>query len=138
MSTALERLAIAPELALIDGNALPHDAPCRCEAQVKGDAAYACIAAASILAKNARDRIMIDLHERYPQYGFHKNFGYPTPDHLRALRDHGPCPLHRKSFGPVASIINQRSFEFGHDRDSAQTVDDYQDIAVPIKQRVQT
>lgn len=130
ISTALERLAAVPELALIDGNALPSDAPCRCEAQVKGDAAYACIAAASILAKNARDRIMIDLHERYPQYGFQKNFGYPTPDHLTALKDHGPCPLHRRSFGPVANLINQLSFEFGHDMGSIQSVGNCQDFAV--------
>ena len=112
MTRALEDLAQRPELALIDGNQLPKKAPCRCEAQVKGDAAYACIAAASILAKNARDRIMIDLHDRYPVYGFSKNFGYPTPDHLTALRIHGACPFHRLSYAPVAAVVNQSGFEF--------------------------
>lgn len=113
MSIALERLSSVPNLALIDGNRLPVDPPCRCEAQVQGDGAYACIAAASILAKNARDRIMIDLHERYPGYGFCHNFGYPTPEHLRALKERGPCPIHRKTFSPVMEILAQPTLDFG-------------------------
>lgn len=111
MSSALNRLAVVPKLALIDGNKLPPDPPCPCEAQVRGDAAYACIAAASILAKNARDRIMLDLHERFPAYGFDQNFGYPTPGHMEALRAHGATAVHRKSFGPVALAINQYAFD---------------------------
>lgn len=113
MTRSLERLGIVPDLALIDGDRLPPHAPCRCETKVKGDDTYACIAAASILAKNARDRIMVTLHARYPVYGFDKNFGYPTPDHLAALREHGPCPVHRRSYAPVSVLLNQPAFEFG-------------------------
>ncbi len=112
MQISLERLAKIPRLALIDGNKLPKDPICRCEVQVKGDAAYACIAAASILAKCARDRIMIELHNQFPVYGFDSHFGYPTPQHLQALSEFGPCPEHRKSFGPVKNLILQPSLDF--------------------------
>jgi ribonuclease HII len=113
MTRSLERLGTLPALALIDGDKLPPHAPCRCESKVKGDATYACIAAASILAKNARDRIMVQLHSQYPRYGFDKNFGYPTPDHLAALREHGPCPIHRRSYSPVSVLLNQPALDFG-------------------------
>lgn len=113
MSRALDDLAGEPDVALIDGNHLPRSARCKCEAQIKGDAAYACIAAASILAKNARDRIMTTLHERFPVYGFDTNFGYPTPDHLSALKIHGPCAYHRTTYAPVADWINQPRLDFG-------------------------
>ena len=76
---------------------------------VHGDAIDGSIAAASIVAKVHRDSIMHDLHDRYPQYGFRKNMGYPTPDHLDALRRHGPCPMHRRSFGPVSSSLRERA-----------------------------
>lgn len=112
MVRALESLSIVPEKALIDGNHLPAHAPCPCEAQIQGDASYACIAAASILAKNARDRIMVDLHERFPQYGFRTNFGYPTPEHLQALKEHGPTPFHRRTFAPVAAMLLQGTLDF--------------------------
>lgn len=107
MGRALERLATVPRLALIDGDKLPAHTPCPCAPCVRGDAAYACIAAASILAKNARDRIMTDLASRYPEYGFEKHFGYPTPDHMVALRKHGATPVHRRSYAPVAAVLNQ-------------------------------
>ncbi|MBS1724959.1 MAG: ribonuclease HII [Armatimonadetes bacterium] len=112
MTRALERLSAMPEMALVDGNQLPRFSPCRCEAQVKGDAAYACIAAASILAKTARDRIMMDLSDRYPGYGFEHNFGYSTPEHLEALMALGPCPIHRRTFAPVSALINQPVLDF--------------------------
>ena len=88
-------------LARIDGNALPRDLPCRAEAIVGGDASDRSIMAASILAKVSRDRHMRELHARWPEYGFDEHKGYSTPAHLAALRRHGPCPQHRRSFAPV-------------------------------------
>ena len=113
MTRALEGLNTLPMLAMIDGDKLPPHAPCRCEHQIKGDGAYACIAAASILAKTARDRTMTAFHEEYPAYGFDRHFGYPTPEHLAALKEHGPCPLHRRTYSPVADIISQGTLDFG-------------------------
>jgi ribonuclease HII len=100
---AMERAIrkISPSRVLIDGNRLPKQLPCAAEAIVKGDGIYACIAAASILAKVTRDRLMIELAKTYPGYGFETHYGYPTPDHLAALKRLGPCPIHRRSFGPV-------------------------------------
>ncbi len=105
MAQAVGALKGVPTRILIDGNHVPKSlrgsgGACA-EAIVKGDATYACIAAASILAKTERDRIMVAYAEEYPQYGFHRNFGYPTPDHFEALREHGPCPIHRHSFRPI-------------------------------------
>lgn len=100
---------IAPEEVLIDGNKTPAGReagwcwPAR--AIVGGDALEPCISAASIVAKEWRDRIMLDAAARFPHYGWERNKGYPTRDHLAALEQHGPCPLHRKSFGPVAQLI---------------------------------
>jgi ribonuclease HII len=88
-------------LARIDGNALPRDLPCRAEAWIGGDARERSIMAASILAKVSRDRWMRELHAVHPQYGFDEHKGYSTPAHLEALRHHGPCPQHRRSFAPV-------------------------------------
>ncbi len=88
-------------LARIDGNALPRDLPCRAEAIVGGDASDRSIMAASILAKVSRDRHMRELHARWPEYGFDEHKGYSTPAHLAALKRHGPCPQHRRSFAPV-------------------------------------
>ncbi|MEQ1823811.1 MAG: ribonuclease HII [Fimbriimonadaceae bacterium] len=100
MSRALDRLGSKPNRALIDGNRLPKSLPCPCEAVINGDAIHAVIGAASILAKTARDAHMRNLALEFPQYNFEKNFGYPTPDHLAALKEHGPCPVHRMSFAP--------------------------------------
>jgi ribonuclease HII len=108
MTRALESLETMPSMALIDGNRLPKRLPCPAEAVVQGDAIHDCISAASILAKQARDRRMIELAEMYPQYGFDRHFGYPTPEHKEALRIHGPCPIHRKSF----TLIAQPEFDF--------------------------
>ena len=75
---------------------------CAVRTIVGGDALEPCISAASIVAKEWRDRIMLEAAERYPNYGWDRNKGYPTRDHIAALEQYGPCPLHRKSFGPVA------------------------------------
>ena len=88
-------------LARVDGNHLPRELPCAAEAWIGGDARDRSIMAASILAKVARDRFMRELHGTYPQYGFDMHKGYSTPVHLAALRNHGPCPQHRRSFEPV-------------------------------------
>lgn len=101
MEMAVAALGCAPGHVLVDGNRLPrwgHPAT----AIVKGDAISLSIAAASIVAKHTRDTIMIAHAESHPQYGWHSNKGYSAPEHLRALREHGPCPLHRRSFAPVA------------------------------------
>ena len=104
MQRALAGLPIAPSYALIDGNKLPAGLPCRAEAVVGGDGREPAIMAASILAKVSRDRHMVALHARYPEYGFDRHKGYPTPEHFAALERHGPCPEHRRSFAPVQQM----------------------------------
>jgi ribonuclease HII len=94
-------------LALIDGNMLPRDITCPAEAIVKGDARCLSIAAASIVAKCVRDRIMVDLAQQHPGYGWEKNAGYATPAHQSALARLGPSPHHRRSFAPVHNILYQ-------------------------------
>lgn len=101
MERSLDALGETPSRVLIDGNRAPRGGIWEYEPVVKGDGTYACIAAASILAKTERDRRMCAWATEFPQYGFDRHFGYPTPDHLEALRQHGPCALHRRSFGPV-------------------------------------
>lgn len=105
MREALLGVAHAADCARIDGNRLPKDLPCPAEAWVGGDARDRSIMAASILAKVIRDRRMLELHARYPQYGFDRHKGYPSPQHLAALRAHGPCPEHRRSFAPVRAVL---------------------------------
>lgn len=101
MRRAIDALAPAAEYLLVDGNRLPgHHVPG--QAVVKGDARHPAIAAASILAKVARDAGMLALDARYPDYGFARHKGYPTPEHLAALERLGPLPDHRRSFGPVS------------------------------------
>ncbi|MGY0632704.1 ribonuclease HII [Luteimonas sp. A478] len=101
MCRALRALSPAAQLARIDGNQLPRDLPCPAEAVIGGDALEPSIMAASILAKVSRDRAMRKLHEQFPQYGFDRHKGYPSPQHLAALLAHGPCPHHRRSYAPV-------------------------------------
>jgi len=114
MRRALDLLQIAPELALIDGNRLPPSLRCAAQAVVDGDAKVKSISAASILAKVHRDRIMRALDAVHPGYGFASHKGYSTPEHLAALRERGPCPIHRRSFAPVlAATYANAEFDFG-------------------------
>lgn len=107
MRRALQGLAVAPRHVRIDGNRCPPadrlGFSCGFEAVVGGDATVSEISAASILAKVSRDRWMTLAAARYPDYGFEQHKGYPTPEHLRRLAQHGPCRLHRRSFAPVRS-----------------------------------
>lgn len=89
----------------IDGNQIPPGITLDCRAIIGGDARVAAISAASILAKTARDQRMLELHQRYPNYRFDLHAGYPVPMHLDALRAHGPCPEHRRSYAPVAALL---------------------------------
>jgi len=104
MRRAVEALTTPPQQVLVDGNRAPAlDFPVRCI--VKGDLTEACISAASILAKQARDRMMLELDALYPQYGFARHKAYPTQAHRQALLDHGACPAHRRSFRPVKACL---------------------------------
>jgi len=106
MRRAVETLWVAPDEVLLDGSHCPELAvPAR--AVVDGDAKVKVIAAASILAKTARDAEMRRLHERFPQYGFDAHKGYPTPRHLRALRRYGVCEVYRRSFAPVREMLER-------------------------------
>lgn len=107
MRRALQALSPAADLARIDGNRLPKDLPCAAEALIGGDAIEPAIMAASILAKVARDRRMQELHAQYPQYGFDRHKGYPSPAHVSALMTHGPCPEHRRSYAPVRAACER-------------------------------
>lgn len=100
MQRAVSGLRLKPTLVQVDGNRLPK-LPVPAEAIVKGDAKVKAISAASILAKVTRDRQCLAMHETHPAYGFATHKGYPTPEHLAALREHGPSPWHRLSFAPV-------------------------------------
>ena len=104
MQRAVDALSVRPVRALIDGNRCPKLA-CEVEAVVGGDGKIEAIAAASILAKTTRDAGMSNLHLCYPQYGFDRHMGYPTALHLRALQEHGPSPVHRRSFSPVRQLV---------------------------------
>jgi ribonuclease HII len=104
MRRAVEGLRLKPVKVLVDGNRLP-TLSVVAEAVVKGDALVPAISAASILAKVHRDRWCIDFHAEYPQYGFADHKGYGTAEHMAALRAHGACPQHRRSFAPVAQYL---------------------------------
>lgn len=105
MCRAIAGLKARPCMVLVDGNMLPRDLDLPAQAVISGDARSLSIAAASILAKVARDRIMVDLAQQYPGYGWEGNAGYPTPAHRAALLEHGVTPHHRRSFAPVHNIL---------------------------------
>ena len=100
MLDALARLPVPPDFVITDFVALP-DVPCPQKNLVDGDARCASVAAASIVAKVTRDRIMLEIDKQFPEYGFARHKGYATPDHLAALDRYGPCPVHRRSFAGV-------------------------------------
>lgn len=105
MRRAVCALLPAATRAIIDGDRVPPGLPCPAVALVKGDALEPAIMAASILAKVSRDRHMLQLHGRFPGYGFDRNKGYPTAEHFRSLARIGPCDEHRRSFAPVRNAM---------------------------------
>jgi ribonuclease HII len=108
MQRAVDALGVEPAMVLVDGNRCPRwDRPTI--AIVDGDARCRSIAAASIIAKVTRDRMMADYADQYPGYGWEHNRGYPTPDHRRAINDLGLTPLHRRSFGLVRAILDREA-----------------------------
>lgn len=102
MLQAINNLQVQPDYLLVDGLQLPHPSV-SCQKIIKGDAKSQSIAAASVLAKVTRDRLMLSYHEQWPQYGFEKHKGYGTAKHLEALEQFGPCPIHRYTFEPIKS-----------------------------------
>jgi ribonuclease HII len=104
MARAVRALAVAAQFALVDGNDAPA-LPCRCDTLIKGDGRSVSIAAASIVAKVTRDRLMVRLHDEHPHYNWKNNKGYGTPDHYSRMRSHGVTVHHRRSFSPVRSIL---------------------------------
>lgn len=112
MSRAVEGLCVTPDLVFVDGNLLPVlNVPAH--AVVRGDDVIDCISAASIIAKVARDEAMQECHRQYPQYGFDSHKGYLTATHRAALKEHGPCPLHRKTYAPVRELLAGRNADEG-------------------------
>lgn len=107
MKRAVEKLNVTPEFAIIDGNQTPKDFPCGVKTVVKGDSKSMSISAASIAAKVYRDRLMCELAEKYPHYGFEKNAGYGTKLHIDGLAEYGVTPEHRKSYRPIQEILNK-------------------------------
>ncbi len=109
MRRALEALPQKPDFALIDGNRAPADFPAQVQTIIGGDGKSLSVAAASILAKVYRDRLMTKLALQYPYYGFEKNAGYGTKAHIEGLLKYGVCPEHRKTYRPVAEVLQQAS-----------------------------
>lgn len=108
MRRAVEALPVVPREVLVDGDRCP-EVDCRVRAIVRGDRDVPAISAASILAKTARDAMLVELDRAFPDYGFARHKGYGTPGHLAALHHHGPCPAHRTSFAPVARCRREGS-----------------------------
>ncbi len=137
MYRAVEQLCVQPEAVLVDGKmVLKMDVPQ--EAVVGGDRKCLSIAAASIVAKVTRDRMMAEFDRGYPGYGFARHKGYPTADHVRALQEFGPCPIHRRTFGPVAgcgSFGKGLWTEFYHGLVAAAGADELEAIAASIRPR---
>lgn len=106
MRRAMENLSLKPGFALIDGNKVPPGLCVPCQPIVKGDLKSLSVAAASIIAKTHRDKIMSNLHGAFPAYGWEKNAGYGTKAHLEALKNHGATPHHRRSFAPISELLS--------------------------------
>ncbi len=126
MQRAVASLGVAPVLARVDGDRAPKLA-CTVQTIVGGDASDRAISAASILAKVARDEAMRELHERFPHYGFDRNKGYGTPEHLGQLRRHGPCSEHRRSFAPVRHLLGTRDRIAPHEPGAGLLILDFAD-----------
>jgi ribonuclease HII len=109
MRKAVKKLSIAPDLVLVDGRFVIPELDFRQRAVIRGDSREISIAAASILAKTHRDRLMIGIEKKFPGYGFSRHKGYPTKDHIAKLEKLGPCPVHRKSFRPVCNFFGNKS-----------------------------
>lgn len=107
MRLAIDSMGIEPRIVYVDGHLRIPGLTIPQEPLIRGDALKPCISAASILAKTFRDEIMIKYAIEYPQYGFERHKGYPTPGHLAMLKRHGPCPIHRKSFYPVTLFFEK-------------------------------
>ncbi|MBN9545091.1 MAG: ribonuclease HII [Alphaproteobacteria bacterium] len=108
MARAVRALSVTAEFALVDGND-PPPLPCRCDTLIGGDARSVSIAAASIIAKVTRDRMMVALHDDHPGYNWRSNKGYGTPEHYAGLKAHGVTQHHRRSFGPIRAILAGQS-----------------------------
>ena len=111
MQRALKKLKHKPSIAYIDGTFAPKNVKMKCKTFIKGDEKITCIAAASIVAKVARDSFMIKLAKKYPKYSWNKNFGYGTPNHLHGLKKYGITKHHRKKFKPIHKILMGRTRE---------------------------
>ena len=111
MQRALKKLKRKPSVAFIDGPFAPKNVNIKCKTFIKGDEKIICIAAASIVAKATRDLFMIKLAKKYPKYGWNKNFGYGTTNHLQGLKKYGITKHHRKKFKPVHNILIKKSRE---------------------------
>ena len=111
MQRALKKLKRKPSVAFIDGPFAPKNVNIKCKTFIKGDEKIICIAAASIVAKATRDLFMIKLAKKYPKYGWNKNFGYGTTNHLQGLKKYGITKHHRKKFKPVHNILINKSRE---------------------------
>ena len=107
MKQAMEALPVSPDFLLVDGK-FPVPVSVAQQPLIKGESRSASIAAASIIAKETRDRLMEEYHEKFPVYNFHQHKGYPTVAHRQAIREHGPCPIHRVSFKGVQDFIGEQ------------------------------
>lgn len=112
MLMAVQQLPLLPDYVLVDGLSLPHP-HLPCVKIIKGDQRSQSIAAASIIAKETRDRLMSDYHVQWPQYGFNQHKGYGTKNHLKAILEYGPCTIHRRSFEPIKSMVAQEAGKRG-------------------------
>jgi ribonuclease HII len=140
MTKAVDALSLKPDYLLIDGNKVPPQLqskyPNAAEAIVKGDARCYLIAAASIIAKVTRDKIMSAYHEQWPQFNFIQHKGYPTASHVAAVLNHGPCPIHRMTFAPLKTLNLSKKKICGTDSD--RSADPNQVVATESKDKQKT